>query len=596
MWSKEYAHKFEEEIRNNPEPRMKYKDSRAIYDLKHMLSTSAELYADNPAFWVKDTHESPYRSISYKDAKREVDELGTALVEDLGLLGKRVGVIGANCYEWAISYLAVTCGVGAVVPLDKELSAEEIEKFVHESEIEAIIYADKSKKLFDGLRGKENALKHYINMHIDEDRGEGAEKELSLKTLINRGAFHLEAGRHTYLDATIDPNEMGVLLFTSGTTGTSKGVMLSHGNLCCDLMIAPTVLKVNDWDVFFSVLPLHHTYACTDDFLMPLYKGASIAYCEGLKYIVKNLEEARPTMFLGVPALFENLYSKIWQNAKKSGKDKLLRKVIAVNKYTKKIGLDLGNIFFKQIRALFGGRMRMMISGGAAIDPEVLRGIQAFGVQALQGYGLTECAPICALNPDTDWKDDAAGFIIPGLDGKIHNPDPETGIGEFCAKGENVMLGYYRNPEATAEVIRDGWFHTGDLGYIDEDRYVHLTGRSKNVIIAKNGKNVYPEELEYQLGRLDIVAESMVFGKDSEKRDEVIIVASIFPNEEELVEVLGEGYDKQAVEDLLWSKIDVINKDLPFYKKIKKVIIRDKDFEKNTSKKIKRFVESNKEG
>lgn len=262
---------------------------------------------------------------------------------------------------------------------------------------------------------------------------------------------------------------------------------------------------------------LHHTYECVCGFLMPLYLGASIAYCEGLKYIVKNLSEARPTMFLCVPLIVESLHKKIWQNAKKSGKADTLRRMIAMNKKMKKIGIDLAPIFFKKIHALFGGRMRIIICGGAAIDPDILQGIRDFGINAVQGYGLTECAPICALNPDKYPKNDAAGYPPPGFELKIHNPDPETGIGEICTKGGNVMLGYYKNPEATAEVIRDGWFHTGDIGYLDEDNYVHITGRIKNVIITKNGKNVYPEEIENYLARIPYVNESLVWGKESEE-------------------------------------------------------------------------------
>jgi long-subunit acyl-CoA synthetase (AMP-forming) len=389
---------------------------------------------------------------------------------------------------------------------------------------------------------------------------------------------------------------MGILLFTSGTTGIAKAVMLSHKNICIDLMIAPTILKVNPWDIFFSVLPLHHTYACTDDFLMPIYKGASIAYCEGLRYIVDNLSEARPTMFLGVPLIFESLYSKIWKNVRKQGKEGLLKKVIKVNRVTKKIGLDLGKIFFKQITSLFGGRMRIMICGGAAIDPAILQGIQDFGIMALQGYGLTECAPICALNPDTAPKNDAAGYVPTGLDAMIDDADPETGIGEIVVTGDNVMMGYYNNPEATADVLIDGWYHTGDLGYIDDDRYIHITGRKKNVIVTKNGKNIFPEELEYLLGRLNIVTESMVWGRPSERSDDTVIVANIKLDDEEVKEQLGKDYTTEDVNKLVWAEVDKINDEVASYKRIKKVVIRSQEFDKTTGKKIKRFVDENKQG
>jgi long-subunit acyl-CoA synthetase (AMP-forming) len=328
--------------------------------------------------------------------------------------------------------------------------------------------------------------------------------------------------------------------------------------------------------------------------LIPLYRGAAVAYCEGLKYIVKNLSEARPTVLLAVPLILESLYKKIWQNIRASGKEKLLRRVIKLNSGTKKIGLNLAPIFFKQILALFGGRMKLIICGGAAIDPAILQGLSDFGICALQGYGLTECSPICALNPDKSIKNASAGCVEGGLDCKIVDADAETGIGEICARGQHIMLGYYNNKEATDEVLKDGWFHTGDLGYIDDDRYVYITGRKKNVIITKNGKNVFPEELEYYLGRIDAVSECMVWGMDSEQSGETLIVAGIRPDEDVLRAELGDDYTDEQVEKLLWSKLDPVNAELALFKRIRRIIVRKREFEMTTGKKIKRFVEANK--
>lgn len=327
---------------------------------------------------------------------------------------------------------------------------------------------------------------------------------------------------------------------------------------------------------------------------MPIYKGAAIAYCEGLKYITKNLAEVKPTMFLGVPLIFESMYKKIWKNVRKQGKEKMLKKVLKLNRKTKKIGLDLGNLFLKEIRAVFGGRMRIMICGGAAINPEILEGIQDFGIQALQGYGLTECAPLGALNPDTAPKATSIGVPFPGCSMRIDSPN-EEGIGELCIKGPNIMLGYYNMPEATASVIRDGWFHTGDLGYIDEDGYAYITGRKKNVIITKNGKNVYPEELEYYLSNVPFIEESFVFGQDSDDGEDTTIVASVKLDEEELKEKVGKEYSLEEAQKLLWQEVDKINEMTPFFKKIKKIIIRKEDFAKNTAKKIVRYADSNRE-
>lgn len=586
----EYALKRVDDIKNSKDKYVIYRDIRPIIDLKQMIESSVELYGDNIAFHVKDKAGEPYRGISYKEAKADMDALGTALIS-LGLKGKSISIIGDNRYEWAISYLATVCGTGIVVPLDKELGATELEQLIKEAEVECIIYTKKYETIFQEMKARgETNLKFLINM----DAESSDENILAWREITDAGKVLIENGNSEFLDARIERDTMSIILFTSGTTGIAKGVMLSHGNIVEDLMASPTLLEVLPTDVFFSVLPIHHTYECTCGFLMPLYRGASVAYCEGLKHIVKNLSEARPTIFLGVPLIFESLYKKIWQNAKKSGKANTLKKVIAINKKTKKIGIDLAPIFFKQIHALFGGRMKVLICGGAAIDPNVLQGIRDFGVNAVQGYGLTECAPICALNPDKYPKNDAAGYAPPGFELKIHNPDPETGIGEICARGGNIMLGYYKNPEASAEVLRDGWFHTGDLGYMDGDNFVHITGRIKNVIITKNGKNVYPEEIENYLGRIPYVQESLVWGKDSEETGETLIFASIRADYEEVKDALGESYTDEEVAALIWKEIDVLNRQLPFFQRIRKIDIRKEEFEKTTGKKIKRFVDANK--
>lgn len=586
----EYALKRVEDVKNSKDKYVLYRDIRPIVDLKQMLESSVELYGDNIAFHVKDKVGGPYRGVTYKEAKADVDGLGTALIS-MGLKGKSISVIGDNRYEWAISYLATVCGTGIVVPLDKELGANELEQLIREAGVECVVYAKKYEAIFQDMKDRgETNLKFLVNMDVEVSD----EKKLSLREIMEAGKVLIQNGNRGFLDAQIERDAMSIILFTSGTTGIAKGVMLSHGNIVEDLMASPTLLEVRSDDVFFSVLPIHHTYECTCGFLMPIYRGASVAYCEGLKYIVKNLSEARPTIFLGVPLIFEGLYKKIWQNAKKSGKADTLKKIIAINKKTKKIGLDLAPIFFKQIHALLGGRMKVLICGGAAIDPDILQGFRDFGVNAVQGYGLTECAPICALNPDKYPKNDAAGYPPPGFDLKIDDPDPETGIGEICACGGNIMLGYYNNPEASAEVLHDGWFHTGDLGYLDADRFVHITGRIKNVIITKNGKNVYPEEIENYLGRIPYVGECMVWGKDSEETGETLIFASIRADYDEVKDALGENYTDEEVAALIWKEIDVLNEQLPLFKRIRKIDVRKEEFEKTTGKKIKRFVESNK--
>ena len=583
-----------EALNTSKDPYVVYKTSRPITDLKHMLNTSVELYGDNVAFRQRFEKDKPFREITYREALDTVNGLGTALIAH-GLKGKRISVIGENCYQWATSYLAAVCGTGIVVPLDKELSSEELKQLVIEADVSAVLFAKKYEKMFKEMMASgDTGLEMLVNFSPADECGEGV---FSWESLVEEGKKLVESGDRSFIEAEIYADEMSVLLFTSGTTGIAKGVMLSHRNICEDLMSAPTILNVNTWDIFFSVLPVHHTYECTCGFLMPLYKGASIAYCEGLKYIVKNLAEVQPTMILAVPLIFESLYNNIMKNVRKQGKEGLVRKVLALNKVTKKVGLDLNKLLLKDILKVFGGRMRVLISGGAAIDPAILQFFNDLGFISVQGYGLTECAPMAALNPDRHkyMRNSSVGHLLPGMEVKIEDKN-EDGIGEICVKGPNVMLGYYNMPEETAKVIKDGWFHTGDLGYVDDEEFIYITGRKKNVIITANGKNVFPEELEYYLGRSSLVSESMVWAQEDESGQDTVIVATIKPDMEEVEAAIGKDAagDDAQVEKLLWTEVDKINENLPFFKKIKRINLRREEFEKTTGKKIKRFVESNK--
>ena len=433
-----------------------------------------------------------------------------------------------------------------------------------------------------------------LEILLDMDAEEDSQGVYSWKQAVEAGKKLVDEGHREYIDHEVDNEAMSILIFTSGTTGKPKGVMLSQKNVCAELMIAPTTFELRADDVYLSFLPLHHTYECTCCFLMAIYKGSAVAFCQGLKYITKNLKEVRPTMMLGVPALYEKLYHSIWKNVRKQGKEKLLTRVIKINRVTKKIGIDLGDKFFGEIRDIFGGRMKTLICGGAKIDPDILDGLRDFGFNALQGYGLTEAAPMGAFNPQDAPNSRSIGVPFPGQQIKVINEN-EEGIGEICIKGPNLMIGYYKDPEETAKVIdEEGWFHTGDLGYIDSDGYAYLTCRAKNVIITKNGKNVYPEELEYQLGLIPFVSESFVFEDTKASGKDTTIVASIRTDEEELREVLGDNYSEEAVMKLLWSEVDRINSDAPAYRMIKKVIHRKTDFVHNTSSKLIRFAEENK--
>lgn len=586
---RKWAQEIADLVNNDPRPAVKYKESRPITDIRDMILSSTALYPDNVAFYEKENKGAPYGKTTYREMTEKMNALGTALV-DLGLKDKRIAIIGANSSRWALSYLATVCGTGVVVPLDKELPAETLEEFITQAQVSAVIFDRKYEEMFRNIKEKNtNMLAVLINMDAAEDSA----ISLSWNGLVERGRELIAKGDRRFLNAEIDTDVMSVLLFTSGTTGRSKGVMLSQKNLASDIMLAPTILKVNSYDIFFSVLPVHHTYECTCGFMMPLYKGAAIAYCEGLKYITKNLEEIKPTMFLGVPAIFEKLYKKIWQNVRKKGKENTLKKVIGINNKTKKVGINIGKIFFKDILAVFGGRMRIMICGGAAISPEVLDGIRDFGINAVQGYGLTECAPLAALNPDTAPVASSIGIEFPGIKLEVQDVN-EEGIGELCVKGPNVMMGYYQMPEETAEAVQDGWFHTGDLGYIDEQGYAYITGRKKNVIITKNGENVYPEEVEYTLNLSPIIEESMVYQTEAENKNDTIIAASIVLDMEGVEEFYGEDMSDEELENLVWEVVDKYNAINPVYKQIRKINVRKAELKKNTSKKIIRFAEENK--
>lgn len=570
-----------------------YNNVRPIPELKTMLETSADIYGNNVAIYQKFENKKPYVGITYKQLLADVNSLGTALL-NRNFKDKRIAVIGKNCYQWAVSYLAAVCGVGICVPLDKELPAEELKQLVMDAGVSCVLLDKAYEDIFCDIRDEKDTD---LELLVNFESGNEEKDIMSFEHLIEEGQKQLATGDRQFLDAEIDAEKMAVILYTSGTTGVAKGAMLSHANICDNLMGAPTFLHVTEDDIFFSVLPIHHTYECTCGLLIPLYMGSAIAYCQGLRHIEKNMKEIKPTIFLGVPLLLEGLYKKIWKEIKKQGKEQALKKVLLLNRLSKKINVNLAKPFVKDIHKVFGGRMKILISGGAAINPKVLEFFNDIGFIAIQGYGLTECSPLAALNPDRSWlmRSDSAGHVMPGMEVKVVNKGND-GVGEIVFKGPSVMLGYYNNKEATEEVLRGGWFYTGDLGYVDNDGYIYITGRLKNVIITQNGKNVYPEELENYLKNISCIDEAMVWGQNSEidERD-TIIAATVTLDEEALTEAIGENYTDEEKRDFIWEEVDKINENLPLFKKIKKVVIKEDDFEKTTAKKIKRFVSSNKE-
>ena len=500
--------------------------------------------------------------------------------------------MGKASYKWEISYLAVLNGAGVVVPVDRELKKDELVRVLNDADV-TCIFCDKSyEKVLKEIREeKSTALKLIISFAAEEN----SEELLSWTALVDEGKKQIGLGDRQFIDGNIDPDKMSVLLYTAGTTGDSKGVMISHRNLAMNIMAAPTIVDIKPEDIFFSILPIHHTYETTCGLLIPLYKGASVAFGEGAKYAIDNMEEVRPTVLLAVPALAEAFYKKIWIKAKNTGKEKKLHSLVDINHQAKRIGLDLSKSVLKDLLMDFGSVMKMVITGGSPVDAEILQFFNDIGIVTVQGYGLTECGPMVAVNPDVrkEMRMDSVGHLLPGMEVKVIDKD-ENGIGEICLKGENVMSGYYKNPEATAEVLADGWFHTGDSGFVDADSFIYITGRKKNVILS-GGKHVFPEELEYIINRIPYVKESMVWSEEtSESPEDVTIVATVVISEEDVEKELGTDYEKAQLEELIWNDIDKINDDLPLYKKIRRVRIRKDDFEKNSAKKIKRFVEENK--
>ena len=567
-------------------PEVMYRIGRPITDLKMMMESGVEAFGDKVLYHQIMPGDDHFTEFSYGTVRDDVRGLGTSLL-GLGLRGAHIGVIGANCYQWAESYFAVTGGVGVVVPLDKELSKEELETLCNMGEIDAVICCqDKFYDTFKAIKAEgKTGLKFVIGVG-KEAHEEPAAGLYSWDLLRADGKAKVEAGDRSYLDARVRASDMVSIIFTSGTTGVSKGVMLSHRNLCTDVLIAQTYLEVCPSDIFFSVLPIHHTYECTCTMLEGIFMGASMAFCRGLKYITKDMQMVHPTFLLAVPLIYEKFYSTIQKTLKKQGQDKLVNTLFAANNFTSKFGLNIAKPIANKIMAQFGGNIDMFIAGGARVDPKVLVFFRSMGIPCLQGYGLTETSPM---------RNESAGKLFQFTECKIIDKD-EDGNGEICFRGPMVMMGYYKNPEATAACMEDGWFHTGDIGYLDDDNYIYITGRKKNVIIAANGKNVFPEELEEQIGRSPYISECMVWAdEDNEDRMQRGIYVTLRPDMEAVKEALGDrASDESAVRTLISSEIDRRNANWPDWKRVKHIVIKKSEFNKTTGMKIRRFVEENK--
>ncbi len=564
-----------------------------ISSLKDMFEKSVEKFGDKPAFKFKTDVEGEIRTISYKEFADDVNAFGTKLI-DLGLKGKRIAVISENRYEWAVSYLAVVCGTGVAVPLDRALPEAEIRSLIERSEVEAIVYSKNYDEIMRKLvfeDNDKNKLKHYISMDLESKSG----KVYSQKELIESGKKLLENGNTEFTSAEIDPEEMQIMLFTSGTTSKSKAVALCHRNICANLMDIASVIKVDENDTFLSFLPLHHTFECTVGFLYPIYKGSSIAYCDGIRHIQENLKEYQISTMISVPVLFETMYKKVLKSVEKQGKLETLKKGIKISNFLLKLHIDVRKKLFKELHDNFGGKLRLFVSGAAALDVGTEIGFNELGITTYAGYGLTETSPVIAAENDRYRRYGSVGKVFPSIDIKILDAD-EDGIGEITVKAPSVMLEYYNNEEATNETIEDGWLRTGDLGYLDKDGYLFITGRKKSVIVLKNGKNIFPEEIEALIDKLEGIKESMVYGMPSkEDKDDLTLCAKIVYDKEIIKDILGTE-DENKIKEYVDNHIKDMNKTMPAYKciSVNNIFVTDEELIKTTTLKVKRYEEMKK--
>lgn len=556
-------------------------EAKEFKNLREVIKNSAKCFADNNAFIIKhkEKKDVTYENITYKQFDEEIDSLGTAFIKH-GLKGKRIAVISKNRYEWILTYLATVNGTGIIVPLDKGLPAQEIESLLQRSKAEAVVFSEDYADIMRNIK-QENKTK--VSNFICMDK---TEEFTYLADLVEEGKKLLKEGNKEFINSPIDEKTMSMIIFTSGTTSISKAVMLSHKNITSNLYALNQAEKIYSTDVNMAFLPLHHTFGSTGIILF-LNNGATNVFCDGIRYIAQNLKEYQVSVFVCVPLLLEAMYKKIMNEVEKQGKTRIIKIATAVSNILLKCGIDIRRKLFKSIIDNLGGKLRFVVSGASAIDKNVAKGFNDLGILTVQGYGLTETSPVLTAENAESIRYGSIGFPLSNVEIKIDNQN-ENGIGEIIAKGPNVMLGYYENEEATNEVLKNGWFHTGDLGYKDKDGYIFITGRKKNVIVLKNGKNVYPEELEVLINNLPYVAESMVFGMP--KDDDLTVSVKIVYNKE-YIEEKYPNISKKDLEEKIWQDIKQINSTLTSYKHIKKLIITDEPMIKTTTEKVKRFEE-----
>ena len=563
----------------------KNKDVELFENIKEIIYNSAEKYADNIAFIIKHKEEKKqrYENITYKKLLEHINALGTKLY-DLGLKNKRIAIVGRNRYEWALAHLSNLLGGIISIPLDKDLQIDELENSLIRSKADCIIFDEKYIEKIEELKLRNNTnLKEYICM----SKLEGYKDIHNLK---EEGKILLENGNKEYISAKINSYEMGILLFTSGTTSKSKAVMLSQNNIATNVYAMQKVEGIYETDSNLAFLPFHHIFGSTALIVMLAF-GVRTSFPDGLRYVSQNLKEYEISVFVGVPLLVEAIYNRIQKEIEKQGKTKLIKNAIKVSNFLLKFHIDIRRKLFKQVIDQLGGKMRFVISGGAPLDPKVEQGFIDLGIRMVQGYGLTETSPVLVAENDYKARVGSIGVPMENVEVKIVNQD-SNGIGELIAKGPNIMLGYYENEEETQKVLKDGWFYTGDLAYIDKDGFIFITGREKNMIVLKNGKKIFPEELETLVNRIELIEESMVFGlPDENDKNDLKLSVKVVYNKDEVFEKYGE-ISEDEIKDIIWNRIKKeVNETVPRYKHITNMILTDKELIKTTTKKVKRNEE-----
>ena len=586
----EYLNCNIEKTRNSKTVDRRVYKSRKINNFRELVFYSINNYENNIAYKYKNKpSDTEIITKTYKEAGEDIKAFGTAL---LNRDAKKVAVIGKNRYEWCITYLATTTSGLVIVPLDKLLPEIEIENLIKRSEADIIVCDEKYlEKIKDLKNSNSTNLKTIICM--DKVTDKDIEYFYDVK---NEGQKQIEMKDTKYDNISIDENKMAVLLFTSGTTSEPKGVMLSQKNICVNIEDMATYSKMYSTDTILSVLPLHHTFECTISFLYGFYSGVCIAFCDGLKYYAQNLKEYNVTIIVAVPALLEVIYKKIKKGIEESGQKEKFEKGVKISELLLKLHIDLRKKIFKAVRKNLGENIRIIYYGAAQMEKETIKGYYNIGIDSVQGYGLTETSPILTAETDKYHKSGTVGICFPALEMKIINKN-EDGAGEICAKGASIMLGYYKNDELTKKAIdEEGWFKTGDYGYFDEEGFLHLTGRKADIIVLKNGKNVYPDEIEGLINKLPYIKESMIFARNKTKTD-TLLEAKIVYDEKELKKEFSniDLNNKNSIEEKIMKDIkEKVNVNLANYKHVKKILLTTEEMEKTTTSKIKRNIEMQK--